>query len=78
MSLLRDTKFEVKIKSLRSSKLLTTKTEWIPGNFLGFRNGTNFAPMANAIEGPNMNPRASIPRMKFGLVLPNHAQADIN
>lgn len=33
----------------------------IPGNFLGLRRGTNFAPIAKAIDGPNMNPRASTP-----------------
>ncbi|KAG9149303.1 hypothetical protein Leryth_003275 [Lithospermum erythrorhizon] len=32
-----------------------------PGSFRGFRNGTNFAPIANAMGGPNMKPRASIP-----------------
>lgn len=33
----------------------------LPGNFLGFLSGTNFAPIANAIGGPNIKPRASIP-----------------
>lgn len=33
----------------------------VPGNFLGLRKGINFAPIANAIGGPNMNPLASIP-----------------
>lgn len=33
----------------------------IPGNFLGFLMGTNFAPIASAIGGPNMNPLASTP-----------------
>lgn len=32
----------------------------VPGSFFGFLRGTNFAPIANAIGGPNMNPRASI------------------
>jgi len=36
----------------------------IPGNFLGFRKGTNFAPIAKAIGGPNMNPLASTPKQK--------------
>ena len=34
---------------------------YIPGSFPGFLNGTNFAPMARAMGGPNMNPLASIP-----------------
>lgn len=38
------------------------KDENIPGNFFGFLKGTNFAPIAKAIGGPNINPRASIPR----------------
>lgn len=38
------------------------KMKDIPGNFLGFLKGTNFAPIANAMGGPNMKPRASIPR----------------
>jgi hypothetical protein len=33
----------------------------IPGNFFGFLNGTNFAPIANAIGGPKIKPLASIP-----------------
>lgn len=33
----------------------------VPGNFLGFLSGTNFAPIANAIGGPNMKPLASTP-----------------
>lgn len=33
----------------------------IPGNFPGLRKGTNFAPIAKAIDGPNKNPLASIP-----------------
>lgn len=36
-----------------------------PGNFLGLRKGTNFAPIANAIAGPNMNPLASTPEVRF-------------
>lgn len=35
--------------------------ENIPGNLFGFLKGTNFAPIAKAIGGPNINPRASIP-----------------
>jgi len=34
---------------------------FLPGSFLGLRIGTNLAPMASAIGGPNMNPRDSIP-----------------
>ncbi len=34
----------------------------IPGNFPGFVEGTNFAPIANAIGGPKIKPRASIPK----------------
>lgn len=33
----------------------------VPGNFLGFLKGTNLAPIANAMGGPNIKPRASIP-----------------
>lgn len=33
----------------------------LPGSFFGFLKGTNFAPIANAMEGPNIKPRASIP-----------------
>lgn len=33
----------------------------IPGSFLGFLRGMNFAPMAKAIEGPKKKPLASIP-----------------
>lgn len=33
----------------------------VPGNFLGFLIGTNFAPIAKAIGGPNIKPLASIP-----------------
>ena len=36
----------------------------IPGNFFGFLNGTNFAPIANAMGGPKIKPRASIPTEK--------------
>lgn len=35
--------------------------EDIPGNLLGFLIGTNLAPIANAIGGPNINPLASTP-----------------
>lgn len=34
----------------------------IPGNFFGFLSGTNFAPIARAMGGPKMKPRASIPK----------------
>ena len=49
-------------------KDLLQSAEWwdIPGNFLGFLKGTNFAPIANAMGGPNMKPRASIPRKSKG------------
>ena len=40
------------------------KSKTIPGNFLGLRRGTNFAPIANAIAGPNINPLASTPGMQ--------------
>lgn len=33
----------------------------LPGSFLGFLKGTNFAPIANAMGGPKMKPLASIP-----------------
>lgn len=33
----------------------------VPGNFLGFLKGTNFAPIAKAIGGPKIKPLASIP-----------------
>lgn len=33
----------------------------IPGSFPGFLKGTNLAPIANAMGGPKMNPRASTP-----------------
>lgn len=39
-----------------------SQDEKIPGNLFGFLKGTNFAPIAKAIGGPNINPRASIPR----------------
>lgn len=35
----------------------------VPGNFFGFLNGTNFAPIASAIGGPNIKPLASIPEI---------------
>lgn len=35
--------------------------ENIPGNFLGFLMGTNFAPIAKAMGGPNIKPLASMP-----------------
>jgi hypothetical protein len=37
------------------------KGQSIPGNFFGFLKGTNFAPIARAMGGPKINPRASIP-----------------
>ena len=36
-----------------------------PGNFFGFRMGTNLAPSANAMGAPKMKPRASIPTHSF-------------
>lgn len=33
----------------------------IPGNLFGFLIGTNFAPIANAMGGPNIKPLASTP-----------------
>lgn len=35
----------------------------IPGNFLGFLIGTNFAPIAKAIGGPKIKPLASTPAL---------------
>lgn len=35
--------------------------ENIPGNLLGFLMGTNFAPIASAMGGPNIKPLASTP-----------------
>ena len=43
--------------------------ERIPGNFPGLHSGTNFAPIAKAIEGPNINPLASTPIMKESSIL---------
>lgn len=40
----------------------------VPGNLLGFRKGTNFAPIANAIDGPKTNPLASIPTFTFAKI----------
>lgn len=37
----------------------------IPGNFFGFRSGTNFVLSANAIGGSKMNPLASMPFKRF-------------
>lgn len=37
----------------------------LPGNFFGFLNGTNFAPIARAIGGPNIKPLASIPAVCY-------------
>lgn len=39
----------------------------VPGNFFGFLIGTNFAPIAKAIGGPKMNPRASMPGKEIPL-----------
>jgi hypothetical protein len=39
---------------------------YIPGNFFGFLNGTNFAPIANAMGGPKIKPLASIPAKHGG------------
>jgi len=39
---------------------------YIPGNFFGFLNGTNFAPIANAMGGPKIKPLASIPAKHEG------------
>lgn len=36
---------------------------YIPGNLLGFLMGTNFAPIANAMGGPNIKPLASTPAL---------------
>jgi len=47
---------------------------YIPGSFRGLRKGTNFAPMPNAIEGPNMNPLASIPTCKSSALIINTNQ----
>lgn len=33
----------------------------VPGNLLGFLIGTNLAPIASAIGGPNIKPLASTP-----------------
>lgn len=42
-----------------------TIARWkLPGSFLGFLKGTNFAPMAKAIGGPNIKPLASIPAQR--------------
>jgi len=35
----------------------------MPGNLLGFLMGTNFAPIANAMGGPNIKPLASTPAL---------------
>ena len=40
---------------------LKKRCQIIPGNFFGFLNGTNFAPIASAMGGPKIKPRASIP-----------------
>lgn len=36
----------------------------LPGSFLGFLKGTNFAPIASAIGGPKKKPLASTPMKK--------------
>jgi len=38
-------------------------TKIMPGNLLGFLMGTNFAPIANAMGGPNIKPLASTPAL---------------
>lgn len=43
-------------------KNIKIKGQNIPGNFFGFLNGTNFAPIASAMGGPKIKPRASIPK----------------
>ena len=59
-------KLDIKfIKTMRFDVwlILVVTYKSIPGNFPGLRKGTNLAPIANAIEGPNINPLASTPRM---------------
>jgi hypothetical protein len=46
----------------------------IPGNFFGFLIGTNFAPMANAMGGPKMNPLASTPDFDGTEMIHEHHQ----
>lgn len=54
---------------LQQNIKLTIKERRLPGNFLGFLSGTNFAPIANAMGGPNIKPRASIPaKTKWNLI----------
>ncbi len=36
-------------------------TRKLRGSFFGFLKGTNFAPIAKVMEGPNIKPLASIP-----------------
>lgn len=44
----------------------------LPGNFFGFLRGTNLAPIANAMGGPNIKPRASIPECKTDIYISEH------
>lgn len=44
-----------------SSWIVPDSCKSLPGNLLGLRRGTNLAPIANAIEGPNRKPLASTP-----------------
>ena len=47
--------------SYREKECIIKEYDNIPGNLFGFLIGTNFAPIANAIGGPNIKPLASIP-----------------
>lgn len=53
--------FQIKKNSTNNCKLGIHYWEKVPGSFFGFLKGTNFAPIANAMGGPNIKPRASIP-----------------
>lgn len=44
----------------------------LPGNFFGFLRGINLAPIANAMGGPNIKPRASIPDYKTHIYISEH------
>lgn len=46
---------------MKGQQQIKIKGQNIPGNFFGFLNGTNFAPIASAMGGPKIKPRASIP-----------------
>ena len=50
----------IKACSLYGSGKIQCKTI-LPGNLLGFLMGTNFAPIASAMGGPNIKPLASTP-----------------